>query len=194
LSTLESIEEGCMNAVSLVLIALLGVQAQGPPPFKPSTNPLSDALRTSLASAAKNLTGSAELMPAEKYSFHPTPAQMTFGQLIVHIVQTNIALCSGISGTPAPLTPAEMQKMSATDSKDALVASIKRSFDYCSEALAKADDSRLAEEITMFGRASGLSRAAVMVILAADWADHYSTAASYLRLNDILPPSAQPKK
>jgi hypothetical protein len=46
----------------------------------------------------------------------------------------------------------------------------------------------------MFGRQAGLSRAAVMLILAADWADHYSTAASYLRLNDILPPSAQPKR
>jgi hypothetical protein len=34
----------------------------------------------------------------------------------------------------------------------------------------------------------------VMVTLAVDWADHYSTAASYLRLNGILPPSAQPKK
>jgi hypothetical protein len=33
-----------------------------------------------------------------------------------------------------------------------------------------------------------------IVILAADWADHYSMAASYLRLNDVLPPSAQPKK
>jgi hypothetical protein len=33
-----------------------------------------------------------------------------------------------------------------------------------------------------------------MLILAADWADHYSTAASYLRLNQILPPTEQPKK
>ena len=31
-------------------------------------------------------------------------------------------------------------------------------------------------------------------LIAADWADHYSTAASYLRMNGILPPTAQPKK
>jgi hypothetical protein len=30
-----------------------------------------------------------------------------------------------------------------------------------------------------------------MVEIAADWADHYSTAASYLRLNGLLPPSAK---
>ena len=33
-----------------------------------------------------------------------------------------------------------------------------------------------------------------LITIATDWADHYSTAASYLRLNDILPPTAQPKK
>lgn len=183
-----------MYAVTLAFIASFAVSPQAPPPFTPSSAPVSDALRTSLAAASKNLVASAESMPTEKYSFHPTPAQMTFGQLVVHIVQTNYALCSGIGGTPAPLTAADMQKMNATDTKEALVASIKRSFDYCTETLAKVDDSRLAEEVTMFGRAAGLSRGRAIVILAADWADHYSTAASYLRLNDILPPTAQPKK
>jgi iron complex transport system ATP-binding protein len=52
----------------------------------------------------------------------------------------------------------------------------------------------LVEEVVMMGRASGQSRAAAMVTIAADWADHYSTAAAYLRLNGILPPSAQPAK
>ena len=182
-----------MKSFSFALIPIIGV-LQAPPPFKPSASPVSDALRTSLMSATKNLVGSAESMPSDKYGFHPTPAQMTFGQLVVHIAQTNIALCSGISGTAAPLTPAEMQKMNATDPRDALVAAITRSFEYCTESLAKLDDSRLAEEVTMFGRPAGLSRGAAIVILAADWADHYSTAASYLRLKDILPPSAQPKK
>jgi hypothetical protein len=32
------------------------------------------------------------------------------------------------------------------------------------------------------------------LILSSGWADHYSAAAMYLRLNGILPPSAQPKK
>ena len=83
--------------------------------------------------------------------------------------------------------------MSATEPKDALVASIRKSFDYCAEGLAKIDDSKLAEEVTMFGRPGGLSRGAAIVVLAADWADHYATAANYLRLNQILPPSAQKK-
>jgi hypothetical protein len=155
---------------------------------------VSDAVRRLLARDSKNLVASAELLPADKYGFHPTPAQMTFGQLIVHIVQTNVALCSGISGTLAPMTQDELGKLSGTDVKDALVAAIKRSFDYCTEVLAKVNDSQLGDEVTIFGRRTGQSRAAAMITIATDWADHYSTAASYLRLNGVLPPSAQPKK
>ena len=55
-------------------------------------------------------------------------------------------------------------------------------------------DARLAEEISIFGHPTGQSRAAAIVTLAADWADHYSTAASYLRQNGILPPTARPAK
>jgi hypothetical protein len=162
--------------------------------FKTSANPVSDALRDSLVRYSKNLVSSAELMPVEKYSYRPTPEQMTFGQLIVHIVQTNIALCSGISATPSPLSREELGRLSESDSKDALVAATKRSFDYCTESLASLNDSRLGEEVSMFGRATGQSRTAAAITIAADWADHYSTAASYLRLNGILPPTAKPKK
>jgi hypothetical protein len=35
------------------------------------------------------------------------------------------------------------------------------------------------------------SRGAIVVILAQDYGDHYSTAAMYLRLNGLLPPTAQ---
>jgi hypothetical protein len=37
-------------------------------------------------------------------------------------------------------------------------------------------------------------RAMAALGLASGWADHYAAAAQYLRLNGILPPSAQPKK
>jgi hypothetical protein len=33
-----------------------------------------------------------------------------------------------------------------------------------------------------------------MLSLSNDWADHYSAAAIYLRLNGLLPPTAQPRK
>jgi hypothetical protein len=188
----------CVWTLALVGLALVfpgRTAAQGGPPvFTPSANPVSDAVRTLLARKSRNLVGSAELMPAEKYTFQPTPAQMTFGQLVAHIVQTNVFICSGIGSTPSPMTPDELKKLSGTDAKDALVAAINKSFDYCSDSLAKVQDSTLGEEASMFGRKVGQSRAAAMITFATDWTDLYSTSASYLRLNGILPPTAPPKK
>ena len=180
-----------MIRVAIVVVALAFAQAQSAPVFKPSPNPVSDAIRQQLARGAKNLVASAELMPADKYAFHPTPAQMTFGQLIVHIVQTNVALCSAVGGGPAD--PAVF-KLADTEPKDKLVGEITRSFEYCSQAFATLTDGQLGEEVSMFGKPTGQSRAGAMVTIAVDWADHYSTAATYLRLNGILPPTAQPQK
>ena len=146
---------------------------------------------TFAARYSKNLIQSAELMPADKYHFHPTTPQMTFGQLMAHVALTNVALCSAISGE-APVIPLEeLRMLSDQTSKEVLVTSVKKSFDACTEAAAKATDTQLAEQVRVFGRPTGQSRAATIVTIAADWTDHYSTAATYLLLNGILPPSAQ---
>ncbi|HSC46330.1 MAG TPA: DinB family protein [Candidatus Acidoferrum sp.] len=174
-------------ALGLALAPSL-VHAQAAAPA-PSANPVSDALRQSLARASKNMTAAAEAMPAEKFSFKPTAPEMTYGHLVVHIAETNFRFCSAVSGTPSP----EQPKLTETDSKDKLVAAVRSSFDFCSSSLAKLDDTHLADSIELFGGHS-FSRAASMFILAGSWADHYSAQSIYLRLNNLLPPSAQPQK
>jgi hypothetical protein len=74
-------------------------------------------------------------MPADKYSFKPTDAQMTFGELMAHVAQTNIALCSAVSTKPAPMLPEQLQAISGKDSKEALARNVKQSFAYCREAI-----------------------------------------------------------
>lgn len=174
----------------LVIFTLFAIAAQPIPVWaqesKSSVSPVADATRSWLQREAKNLIGSAEEMPADKYDFHPTPAQMTFAHLMWHIARSNRMLCSGISGEPAPQDTGVTDK----DGKEKLVADVKASFEYCTSALAKVDDSKLGEELPKFHH----TRADLMVSLAADLADHYSAAAAYLRLNGLLPPTAQPKK
>jgi hypothetical protein len=180
-----------LSTLLLTLSLAAPLQAQA---FKPSANPVTDTVRDMVARHAKNLVASADLMPADKYGYRPTEAQMTFGELIAHIVQTNVALCSAVGGGMPPMTPAEVKKLAGTAPKETLVAAIKQSFDYCTQAITKATDAQLAEQASMFGQPIGMSRAAALVTIAVDWADHYSTAASYLRMNGFLPPTAQPKK
>jgi hypothetical protein len=185
-----------MIAATLTLAVMLAAAAspRQPQPFTPSANPVADAARARLVRESKNLIAAAELLPADKYGYQPTPPQMTFGDLIAHIIQTNVALCSAASGMPAPMSPLDLKKIAAADGKDSLVAAMKKSFDYCTDAFAKLHDAALAEEAVLFGQRTGMSRADALITMTVDWADHYSTAASYLRLNNLTPPTSRPKQ
>jgi hypothetical protein len=149
-------------------------------------SPVSGAVKAQLPRFSKNMVAAAEAMPADKYGFKPTPEMNSFGHLVMHIAQSNNGLCSKISDTPAPDV-----KIADADGKDKLVAALKASFDYCATALEKVDDSKLGDQMMLFGNRP-FSRAAVLIILSDDWYDHYGAQAIYLRLNGILPPTAQP--
>jgi len=155
--------------------------------FAQTKNPVSTVVREILPRQQKNLVAAAELMPPDKYDYKPTSEQITFAHLMMHIAESNNRLCATISNTEAP----KSGELKETDGKDKLVAALKGSFDYCSSALAKVDDSNLGDAITLFGHEG--PRAFAMFALTNDWADHYSAAAMYLRLNGILPPTAKKK-
>jgi hypothetical protein len=152
----------------------------------PIVNPVSSAVKAQMARFAKNMVAAAEAMPAEKYSFKPTPEMNTYGHLVMHILQTNNLLCAKVSGAAAP-----DPSVADSDPKDKLVAALKASFDSCSTALANVDDSKLGEPVTLFGNRPS-SRAGALIALSDGWYDHYGTQAIYLRLSGILPPTAQP--
>ena len=154
----------------------------------PIVNPVSTAVKGQLARFSKNMVAAAEAMPPEKYNFRPTPEMNSFGHLMMHIAQSNNMFCSKISGQAAPDV-----KIAEMDPKDKLVAAVKDSFAFCTAALAKVDDSKLGEQFVMFGNRP-MSRGGALVALGGGWTDHYATQAIYLRLNGILPPTAQPEK
>ena len=68
----------------------------------PMPNPVSGTVKGQMARFSKNMVAAAELMPAEKFNFKPTPEMNTFGHLVMHIAQSNYGLCSKISGMAAP--------------------------------------------------------------------------------------------
>jgi DinB superfamily len=171
-----------LAAVVFFTCATLAV-AQGP-----AKDPIANSLRTILPRSQNNTVGAVEAMPADKFSYKPTPDQMTFGHLVVHIIEFNNSICSKAADVPAP----KVEEVKETDSKDKLVAAVKASYAFCSEALGKMDDSKLGDNIELFGGRQA-PRGMAALITASGWADHYATAAMYLRLNGIVPPSAQQK-
>ena len=153
-------------------------------------NPVTSVVKEVLPRQHKNLVAAVEEMPADKFGYKPTEQQMTFGHLVLHIIESNNYLCSRIGDLPEVKAAVPLKE---SDGKEKLVAALSASFDFCTTALGKVDDSKLADEVELFGGRKG-SRAFALIALTNDWADHYSSAAMYLRLNGLLPPTARPKK
>jgi len=182
------------SRASLVLIALaalpLSLSAQttatAAAPAAASTSPVADGLRAMEQRFSRILIGAAEAMPADKYNYRPTAAQMSFAQIQVHLAnEGNDVLCGKTAGVDVPARA----KVDTTATKEQLIARLKETFQFCEQAFAKMDDSKLGEPVSMFGM--NMNRATALLITVGDWADHYSQEANYLRLNNLVPPTAQ---
>jgi uncharacterized damage-inducible protein DinB len=162
---------------SLILCFPLATLAQ--------TAPVADAFRANVRRESKRLVLSAQEMPATKYAYKPTKAQMTFGEVVVHLAEDNDILCSVVAGVDAP----PRTTMVATDTKAHLVARLEETFAFCDTALASLDDTRLGQPLSSGGETE--TRALALINAVAHWSDHYSQVAIYLRLNGLLPPTAK---
>lgn len=164
-------------AASMCLLPIAG-QAQ-------SSNPVTSALLATLHRSSGIMAKAAEEMPANKYSFQPTPGSMTFGHLILHIGMANRMSCHMLTGAPA----APKVDLNYGSPKAKLVAQLKESFAYCDKVLANFNDSKLGEMRPFFGGRK-VTAATWILVISNDWADHYSQEAAYLRRNGMLPPTA----
>jgi uncharacterized damage-inducible protein DinB len=171
------------RALSTCLMLLVGMMVWAQ---QPSKNPVTSVVREIMPRQQKNLLAAVDEMPADKFGYKPTPAQMSFGHLVMHITESNNYLCAKIGDVGAPKSP----ELKESDGKDKLQAALKSSFDFCSTALEKVDDSKLGDTIQAYGGREA-PKAWALFALTNDWADHYGAAAIYLRLNGLLPPTAK---
>ena len=128
-------------------------------------------------------------LPPRRTGFRPTPDQWTFGKIVSHIAQSDFNLCAILSATPAP----QNWKVTDADPKEKLVPAVKASLDFCSQALASLQDSKLGDTVKFFGGRQ-VPRARALIELTDDLEDHYSQLASYLRMNGMVPLSVRPGK
>ena len=170
-------------------VASASAQTMSAPAAAPVKDPVATSLRMLLPRSRNNILGAISAMPADKFSYKPTPEQMSFSHLVVHIIGSNNSGCAKAADMAEP----KVEEVKETDAKDKLLAAATASFDFCGDVLAKMDDSKLGDSVVLFG-GHEFPRAMAALGLASGWAAHYAAAAMYLRLNGILPPSAQPKK
>jgi uncharacterized damage-inducible protein DinB len=181
----------------LALAAPIALAAQ-PTPAAPPANPITTAFRTRISGLHRNIAQAFDSIPASKFSYKPTPAQLSIGYIAQHIADDDYFFCNNfgaLKGTRPAEDTATADSVKATWPKEKLVTRLKESFTYCDQAIAQLDDAKLAESVTITfgGNSRTVARAGMVLGHALDLADHYSQLANYMRLNNILPPTALPR-
>ena len=185
-------------AAIMVLALPMSELAAQQPPAAPPANPITAAFRGRLATLHRNLAQAFDSIPAAKFTYRPTAPQQTIGFIAQHLVNDNYLFCDrfgAMKGTRSAADTTTADSVKATWPKDSLVAKLKESFKFCEDAFAQLDDAKLGEQvsITFGGNTRTVTRAAMALGHALDMADHYSQIANYMRLNNMLPPTALPR-
>ena len=185
------------NAGILTLVASATLAAQQP--AGPVTEPVTTVLRTRTMGLQRNLAQAFDSIPEAKFSYKPTPAQLTIGYIAQHLASDNYFFCNNFGAMKATIADEDKQtpdSVKATWPKAKLVTKLKESLTFCEQAFAQLNDAALAQEYEVPGP-NGTTRKAVragsVVGHALDMADHYSQIANYMRLNGLIPPTALPR-
>ena len=181
--------------LALVLPATLVAQQ---PSATPPANPITTVFRGRTMGLQRTIAQAFDSIPESKFAYKPTPAQLSIGYIAQHLASDNYFFCNNfgaMKATVAAKDTATADSIKAKWPKDSLVAKLKASFTFCENAFAQIDDAKLADQVTMnFGNQSRqITRAGMVLGHALDMADHYSQLANYMRLNNILPPTALPR-
>lgn len=153
--------------VPLILIATIGGAGQDPP-----REEVIQQLRSRWVASSEYTLAVAEQMPADKYSFRPTPEQMTFGEQLLHISEQNRLILRETQG----LGPSERKPVEAA--KTNVLAHLKETTALGVKLLQERMPPSTAD---VAGLLNGL-------MLALDHTTHHrGQVIVYLRLNGITP-------
>jgi len=149
-------------------------------------NPLSAHNKVLYGGLKGLLLRSAEKMPEENYSFKPTDAVRTYGQVIGHVADSQYLFCSRVIGEKNPAPKIEETKKSKAD----LIAALKDSLAYCDKAYDGITDASAAQVVKLFGQDA--PKLGVLNVNNAHGAEHYGNLVTYMRMKNIVPPSSDP--
>ena len=186
------------SRAAILALALPMCLAAQTPPAAPPANPITTAFRGRIASLERNIAQAFDSIPEAKFGYKPTPAQLTIGFIAQHLASDNYLFCNAFGSMKATLSAKDTttaDSVKAKWPKDTLVAKLKASLAFCQTAIAQLDDSKLSEQVAMTfgGNTRNVQRVNMVLGHALDLADHYSQLANYMRLNNILPPTALPR-
>ena len=182
------------RAALVFVIVPITLAAQQPP-----SNPITTVVKQRTMAYQQRLAQAFDSIPEGILGYKPTPAQLTIGYIAQHLADDNYFYCNQFGAMKAQRAAEETSTADSVKArwpKDKLVSQLKQSFKFCEDALAQLDDAKLADQITQTlgnGQSRTVTRAGPVMGHIIDMADHYSQLSNYMRLNNILPPTALPR-
>lgn len=178
----------CAMAALAGLIASGAARGQAPasPQAATSGNAMASEVQNGYAHIKVNVIKAAEEMPAEDYSFRPTPDIRTFARVVNHVTEAQMHICGAANHTQPS---AAMKAPAESADKAAIVEALKASFAECDKAYAALNDANMTEMLQM-GPAQR-SRLGLLWGNVSHDNEQYATLALYMRLKGHVPPSSE---
>jgi hypothetical protein len=144
-------------------------------------NPFSAETKEQYERIEADLAGAADRMPAADYSFRPVAEVRSYAEIMMHIADVQFILCGLAKGEQ------KQGRSPAGSSKTAVSAYLKSSFDYCNQVYNSMTDLAGAVKVKFLSRE--LTKLGLLNYNIAHDNEMYGTAAAYLRMKRLVPPS-----
>jgi uncharacterized damage-inducible protein DinB len=127
----------------------------------------------------------AEAIPADKYTWRPSPDVRSFAEVFLHVATANYNLYK-LVGTPPPagLDLKGLEK-SATD-KTKVIATLKDSFAHARKAITAMPDADLDKSLDWFGGKN--TERGILLFIVRHAAEHLGQSIAYARFIGVVPP------
>ena len=168
---------------SMALAQQPATQPPAPPPC--TENCMAKEAQGNYSRVKANILKSADKMPAEDYSFKPTPDIRTFARVVNHVTEAQMHVCGAIDG----IKPDSYTVPPETADKATIVAALNASFAECDKAYAATTDANMTVVVD-----AGFSKRSRLGLLWGNVAhdnEQYATLALYMRLKGLVPPSSE---
>ena len=169
----------------LTLPIAISAQQTSQQPSTAPVNPITVSEKGLYSFVSGAVLGAAEKMPEENYSYKPTPAVRSFGQLVGHVADASYMFCSQTLGEANPGKGIEKSKTVKAD----LVAALKDAVAYCNKAFDSMTDAKGSEMVKLFN--FNISRLTLLSLNTAHTDEHYGNMVTYLRMKGIVPPTSE---
>jgi hypothetical protein len=181
-----------LSVLACLLLLVAGMAAQQPPAApapqataQPPTSLVAE-VQNIFNGLKGNITKSASQFPEDKYTWQPTPLVRSWARLIAHVADDNNGACSALAGVPRParLDTEDTQNSAANKmSKADLEKALADSFALCDKAFGAVTDANMLE------RNGNRSKVGTLIYDTSHINEHYGNLVTYMRLNNLVPPS-----